>query len=91
MAEEKEQVARLNEQLQQEQSRKEQELKETTDNHESQIRSLQEKISTLVSILGQSQKRCVLENYVTHTGLNLFFCYFKICSLRSGKSPIYFT
>lgn len=58
MAEEKEQVAHLNEQLQQEQSRKEQELKETRDTHQSQIISLQEKIANLVSIVGKSQKMC---------------------------------
>lgn len=49
-------MADLNEQLQQEQSRKERELKETTETHHSQISGLQEKIVNLVSIVGQSQK-----------------------------------
>lgn len=54
MAEEKEKVAHLNEQLQQEQSSKEQQLKGTTDAHESQICHLQERISVLVSIVMQT-------------------------------------
>lgn len=59
LAEEKEKVAHLNEQVQQEQSRKEQELKQTRDTHQSQISSLQEKIADLVSIIGHSQKMCL--------------------------------
>lgn len=51
IAEEKEKTAHLNEQLLQEQSRKEQELKETRDEHQSQISSLQEKIAKLVSVV----------------------------------------
>ncbi len=46
-------MAHLNEQLQQEQSRKEQELRETRDTHQSQISSLQEKIANLVSAIGK--------------------------------------
>ena len=59
-------MAHLNEQLQQEQSRKELELKETRDTHQSQITSLQEKITTLVSIVGHSQK-AVFENCLSNT------------------------
>lgn len=62
VAEEKEKVAHLNEQLQQEQSRKEQELKETRDAHQSQISTLQEKIVTLVSIVGHSENVRILSN-----------------------------
>ncbi|XP_062273009.1 CAP-Gly domain-containing linker protein 1 isoform X3 [Scomber scombrus] len=47
LAEEKEKVADLNEKLQQDTSRKNQELKETRDTHQSQISSLQEKIAAL--------------------------------------------
>lgn len=57
LVEEKEKVAHLNEQLQQQQSRSEQELKETTDTHQSQIHRLEENIATLVSSLLQSQRR----------------------------------
>ncbi len=52
-------MAHLNEQLQQEQSHKEQELKDTRDKHQSEISSLQEKITHLVSIVVQSQKMFV--------------------------------
>ncbi|XP_022613366.1 CAP-Gly domain-containing linker protein 1 isoform X3 [Seriola dumerili] len=55
VAEEKEKVAHFNEQLQQEQSRKEQELKETRDAHQSQLRSLQEKITTLEKAVKQGE------------------------------------
>lgn len=48
-------MAHLNEQLQQQQSHKEQELKETRDTHQSQISSLQEKIVNLVSVVWQFQ------------------------------------
>ena len=57
LSEEKEKAVHLNEQLQQEQSRREQELKETRDTHQSQISSLQDKIANLVSIVGHSQKK----------------------------------
>ncbi|KAM4576946.1 CAP-Gly domain-containing linker protein 1 isoform 4-T4 [Odontesthes bonariensis] len=53
LAEEKEKVANLNEQLQLEQSSKQQELKETRDAHQTQISSLQEKISTLEKTVKQ--------------------------------------
>lgn len=46
-------MARLTEQLQQELSRKDQELKDTSDSYHSQINSLQEKIKTLVSSVGR--------------------------------------
>lgn len=49
LAEEKENVAHL-EELQQEQSKREQELKEIRDLHLVQINSLQDKINNLVSI-----------------------------------------
>ncbi|XP_076586254.1 CAP-Gly domain-containing linker protein 1 isoform X5 [Chaetodon auriga] len=55
LAEEKEKVAHLNEQLQQEQSHKEQELKETRDAHQSQISSLQEKIVNLEKTVKQGE------------------------------------
>ncbi|XP_035514473.1 CAP-Gly domain-containing linker protein 1 isoform X5 [Morone saxatilis] len=55
LAEEKEKAAHLNEQLQQEQSRKEQELKETRDKHQSQISSLQEKIANLENTVKQGE------------------------------------
>lgn len=58
-------MAHSKEQLQQEQSRKEQELKETRDAHQSQISSLQEKIANLVSIVGQSQKVFVCNAWFT--------------------------
>lgn len=48
-------MAHLNEQLQQELSRKDQELKETKETHQSQISSLQEKIVKLVSHVEESQ------------------------------------
>lgn len=41
-------MAHLDEQLQQEKSHKERELKEARETHQSQINDLQEKISTLV-------------------------------------------
>lgn len=41
-------MAHLNEQLQQEKSHKERDLKETRESHHSQITDLQEKISSLV-------------------------------------------
>lgn len=50
LAEEKENVAHLNEKLQKEQSNKEQQLKEAKYAHQSETSSLQAKISTLVSI-----------------------------------------
>lgn len=53
LAEEKDTVAQLNEQLQLEKSHKEQELKETRETHHSQISDLQEKIVILVSAVGQ--------------------------------------
>lgn len=53
LAEEKDKVALLNEQLQQEKSHKERELKETRETHQSQISGLQEKIVNLVSIVGR--------------------------------------
>lgn len=49
-------MADLNEQLQQEKSHKERELKETTETHNSDISGLKEKIVDLVSIEGQSRK-----------------------------------
>ncbi|XP_044052290.1 CAP-Gly domain-containing linker protein 1 isoform X7 [Siniperca chuatsi] len=55
LVEEKEKVAHFNEQLQQEQSRKEQELKETRDTHQSQISSLQEKIVNLEKTVKQGE------------------------------------
>uniref|UniRef100_A0A1A8QSR9 CAP-Gly domain-containing protein n=1 Tax=Nothobranchius rachovii TaxID=451742 RepID=A0A1A8QSR9_9TELE len=55
LAEEKERVAHLNEQLQQELSNKEQELKETKDAHQSQINSLQEKMANLETTLKQNE------------------------------------
>ncbi|CAJ1068185.1 CAP-Gly domain-containing linker protein 1 isoform X5 [Xyrichtys novacula] len=55
LTEEKEKVAHLNEQVQQEQSRKEQELKETKDTHQTQINSLQEKIASLEKTVKQGQ------------------------------------
>ncbi|XP_041792248.1 CAP-Gly domain-containing linker protein 1 isoform X2 [Chelmon rostratus] len=55
LAEEKEKVAHLNEQLQQQQSHKEQELKETRDTHQSQISSLQEKIVNLEKTVKQGE------------------------------------
>lgn len=48
LAEEKDKVAHLNEQVQQEKSHKERELKEARETHHSQINELQEKISGLV-------------------------------------------
>lgn len=45
-------MAHLNEQMQQEQSHKEQELKESRDTYQTEISSLQEKITSLVSIVG---------------------------------------
>lgn len=48
MAEEKDKVAHLNEQVQQEKSHKDRELKEAKETHHSQINDLQEKISGLV-------------------------------------------
>lgn len=48
LAEEKDKVAHLNEQVQQEKSHKERELKEARETHHSQINDLQEKISGLV-------------------------------------------
>lgn len=68
-------MANLKEHLQKEQSLKEHELKEKADNHESQIRGLQEKISTLVNIAEQTQTH-LSENSRTH---------------GSGKFPIYYT
>lgn len=50
LVEEREKVAHLNEQIQLEQSGKDQELRETREAHQSQISSLQEKITTLVGI-----------------------------------------
>ena len=44
-------MAHLDEKLQQELSRKEQELKESNDAHDSQMKDLQEKIDSLVSIV----------------------------------------
>ncbi|XP_074493969.1 CAP-Gly domain-containing linker protein 1 isoform X7 [Sebastes fasciatus] len=55
LSEEKEKVAHSNEQLQQEQSRREQELKETRDTHQSQISSLQEKITNLEKTVKQGE------------------------------------
>lgn len=49
LAEEKDQVARLNEQLQQEKSHRERDLTEARETHHSQISDLQEKISSLVA------------------------------------------
>lgn len=51
-------MAHSNEQLQQEQSRKEQELKETREAHQSQISNLEEKIANLVRT-GSSHKKCL--------------------------------
>lgn len=48
LAEEKDKVAHLNEQVQQEKSHKERELKEARETHHSQINDLQEKINGLV-------------------------------------------
>lgn len=60
LSEEKEKVAHSTEQLQQEKSRKAQELMETRDAHQSQISGLQETIANLVSIVSQSQQcQCV--------------------------------
>lgn len=53
LAEEKDKVALLNEQLQQEKSHNERELQETRESHQSQISGLQEKIVNLVCIVGQ--------------------------------------
>lgn len=66
-------MAHLNEQLQQELSRKDQELKETRDAHQSQISSLQEKIASLVSHVGQSQiiGLCVYVNHIFNTDKSL--------------------
>ncbi|KAK7933081.1 hypothetical protein WMY93_003977 [Mugilogobius chulae] len=47
LAEEKEKVAQMSEKLQQETAQKEQQLKESTDNHQREISLLQEKIATL--------------------------------------------
>ncbi|XP_068460998.1 CAP-Gly domain-containing linker protein 1 isoform X4 [Clinocottus analis] len=55
LSEEKEKVAHSIEQLQQEQSRKEQELIETRDAHQSQISGLQEKIANLEKIVEQGE------------------------------------
>uniref|UniRef100_A0A1A7WYF7 CAP-GLY domain containing linker protein 1a n=1 Tax=Iconisemion striatum TaxID=60296 RepID=A0A1A7WYF7_9TELE len=55
LAEEKERAAHLNEQLQQEQSNKEQELKETKDAHQTQINNLQEKMANLETTLKQNE------------------------------------
>uniref|UniRef100_A0A3Q1CNA0 CAP-Gly domain-containing protein n=1 Tax=Amphiprion ocellaris TaxID=80972 RepID=A0A3Q1CNA0_AMPOC len=55
LAEEKEKAAHLNEQLQLEQSHKEQELKEARDTHQTQISSLQEKITTMEKTVKQSE------------------------------------
>ncbi|XP_041854486.1 CAP-Gly domain-containing linker protein 1 isoform X4 [Melanotaenia boesemani] len=55
VAEEKEKVAHLNEQLQQEQSSKMQELKEARDSHQTQLSGLQEKITTLEKAVKQSE------------------------------------
>ncbi|XP_059192358.1 CAP-Gly domain-containing linker protein 1 isoform X4 [Centropristis striata] len=55
LSEEKEKVAHSNEQLQQEQSRKEQELKETREAHQSQISSLQENITNLEKTVKQGE------------------------------------
>lgn len=55
----------MDEQLQQEKSRKEQELKDSREKHQSQISSLQEKITHLVSIVGQSPKM-ILYVKITH-------------------------
>lgn len=65
LVEEKEKVAHFNEQLQQEQSKKEQELKEIKDAHQTQISSLKEKITNMVSI------------YVFIVCILLFYCNFK--------------
>lgn len=58
LAEEKDKVASLNEQLQKEKSHKERELSETKEKHQSQISDLQEKIVNLVGISGQRYKFC---------------------------------
>ncbi|XP_070712165.1 CAP-Gly domain-containing linker protein 1 isoform X2 [Pempheris klunzingeri] len=55
LAEEKEKVAHLNEQVQQEQCHKEQELKKTRDALESQISGLQEKITNLEKNVKQGE------------------------------------
>ncbi|XP_034396517.1 CAP-Gly domain-containing linker protein 1 isoform X3 [Cyclopterus lumpus] len=55
LSEEKEKVAHSNEQLQQEQLRKEQELMETRDAHQSQISGLQEKIDNLEKTVKQGE------------------------------------
>ncbi|XP_031712144.1 CAP-Gly domain-containing linker protein 1 isoform X5 [Anarrhichthys ocellatus] len=55
LSEEKEKVAHSNEQLQQEQSRKEQELMETRDAHQSQISGLQEKVANLEKTVKQGE------------------------------------
>lgn len=51
LAEEREKVAHLDEKVQQEQTRKEQELQESRNAHETQTNSLQEKIVNLVGII----------------------------------------
>lgn len=63
LAEEKEKAATLNEQLQHQQTHKEQDLKQAREEHQCQISSLQEKIANLVSIIRQSYKM-VIENYL---------------------------
>lgn len=73
LVEEKEKVAHVNEQLQQEQSKKEQELKEIRDAHLTQISSLQEKITNMVSICGTVRiffLNCLLCNF-KHTVFHL--------------------
>lgn len=60
-------MARLNEQLQQEASHKEHELKETREAHQTEINTLQENITTLVS-----HKKYVLM-YILSTYVELAF------------------
>lgn len=61
LAEEKEKVAQANEMLKQEQSNKEQQMKETRDAHLDEISSLQENITALVSIFRESYFRIQLD------------------------------
>lgn len=74
LAEEKEAVARVSEQLQQEQAHREQELRETRDAHQAQINNLQEKVASLVGILRPVTKIITRSNEIYNLLSSLLVC-----------------